>query len=98
MPSLSKTISGLIGLNRRARPPPEVHLSSDESARQSRRRRRNSYAGRFIQHTTFFFASRGLGDRAARVKDYQVNFEGDIARGQFLTQVAGRMFGLLCRH
>ena len=24
------------------------------------------------------------------VKDYQVNFEGDIARGQFLTQVAGK--------
>ena len=24
------------------------------------------------------------------VKDYQVNFDGDIARGQFLTQVAGK--------
>jgi len=24
------------------------------------------------------------------VKDYQVNFEGDVARGQFLTQVAGK--------
>jgi hypothetical protein len=24
------------------------------------------------------------------IKDYQVNFEGDVARGQFLTQVAGK--------
>src|SRR4029077_5148297 len=26
----------------------------------------------------------------AEVKDYQVNFEGDIARGQFVTQIGGK--------
>ena len=31
-----------------------------------------------------------VGAAQPEVKDYQVNFEGDIARGQFLTQVAGK--------
>jgi hypothetical protein len=31
-----------------------------------------------------------LGPGDASVKDYQVNFEGDVAKGQFLTHVAGK--------
>ena len=31
-----------------------------------------------------------LGPGEASVKDYQVNFDGDVAKGQFLTQVAGK--------
>jgi len=31
-----------------------------------------------------------LGPGEASVKDYQVNFEGDVAKGQFLTHVAGK--------
>jgi hypothetical protein len=31
-----------------------------------------------------------LGAGQPSVKDYQVNFEGDIAKGQFLTHIAGR--------
>ena len=33
------------------------------------------------------------------VKDYQVNFEGDVARGQFLAQIAGKdVWVTLARH
>jgi hypothetical protein len=31
-----------------------------------------------------------LGAGQPSVKDYQVNFEGDVAKGQFLTHVAGK--------
>ena len=31
-----------------------------------------------------------LGSGEASVKDYQVNFEGDVAKGQFLTHIAGK--------
>ena len=31
-----------------------------------------------------------LGAGEATVKDYQVNFEGDLAKGQFLTHIAGK--------
>jgi hypothetical protein len=31
-----------------------------------------------------------LGPGEASVKDYQVNFEGDVAKGQFLTHIAGK--------
>jgi hypothetical protein len=31
-----------------------------------------------------------LGAGEPSVKDYQVNFEGDIAKGQFLTHIAGK--------
>lgn len=31
-----------------------------------------------------------LGEGAPEVKDYQVNFDGDIARGQFVTKVGGK--------
>jgi len=31
-----------------------------------------------------------LGSGEANVKDYQVNFEGDVAKGQFLTHIAGK--------
>jgi len=31
-----------------------------------------------------------LGAGQPEIKDYQVNFEGDVARGQFLTQIAGK--------
>ena len=31
-----------------------------------------------------------LGAGQPEIKDYQVSFEGDVARGQFLTQIAGK--------
>jgi hypothetical protein len=34
--------------------------------------------------------SEDLGPGQPNIKDYQVNFEGDLVKGQFLTQVAGR--------
>jgi hypothetical protein len=31
-----------------------------------------------------------IGEGDAEVKDYKVNFEGDVARGQFVTQIGGK--------
>jgi hypothetical protein len=31
-----------------------------------------------------------IGAGQPEIKDYQVNFDGDVARGQFLTQIAGK--------
>jgi hypothetical protein len=31
-----------------------------------------------------------IGDGEAQVKDYKVNFDGDVARGQFVTQIGGK--------
>jgi hypothetical protein len=31
-----------------------------------------------------------IGEGAAEVKDYKVNFDGDVARGQFVTQIGGK--------
>jgi hypothetical protein len=34
--------------------------------------------------------SMAIGSGDPDVKDYKVNFDGDLAKGQFLTQVAGK--------
>jgi hypothetical protein len=72
--------------------PAEVHLSSDEvSAAMAQA------AGAIpLSAATNSTSSPVPSPEAAaatvepEVKDYQVNFEGDVARGQFLTQVAGK--------
>jgi hypothetical protein len=67
----------------------EVHLSSDEVSAAI------AQAVGAIPVEGSSSARASSPDMAAttgqpEVKDYQVNFEGDIARGQFLTQVAGK--------
>ena len=72
--------------------PAEVHLSSDEvSAAMAQA------AGAIPLTAATDSASAptaslemGAANGQPEVKDYQVNFDGDIARGQFLTQVAGK--------
>jgi len=70
--------------------PAEVHLSSDEvSAAMAQA------VGAVPPATGSSIAPTSSTDVALttgqpEVKDYQVNFDGDIARGQFLTQVAGK--------
>ena len=68
----------------------EIHLSSDEvSAAMAQA------AGAIPLAAGSSIAPASPTDVASatgqpEVKDYQVNFDGDIARGQFLTQVAGK--------
>jgi hypothetical protein len=70
--------------------PAEVHLSSDEvSAAMAQA------AGAIPLAAGSSSAPASSTDGPSttgqpEVKDYQVNFNGDIARGQFLTQVAGK--------
>lgn len=72
-------------------PPAEVHLTSDE------------VAAAIAQAAGAFPAAAGQGEGDAppspdatvapgqpEVKDYQVSFDGDIAHGQFLTQIGGK--------
>jgi len=79
------------------KPSPEVRLSSDEVSAAIAQA-----AGAIPASTLQAAASAGLptsvptsadapiGTGQPEVKDYQVNFEGDVARGQFLTQIGGR--------
>ena len=69
--------------------PAEVHLSPDEVSAAI------AQAAGAIPLAGSSSAQASSPDVAAttgqpEVKDYQVNFEGDIARGQFLTQVADK--------
>jgi hypothetical protein len=81
-------------LERSRRPgeaPAEVHLNSDEVSAAI------AQAAGAIPVTTGQGASSlpvsspgAAAEPQPQVKDYQVSFEGDVARGQFLTQVAGK--------
>jgi hypothetical protein len=68
--------------------PAEVHLSSDEVSAAI------AQAAGAIPVSAGSSSTAPSSQRVAaaepEVKDYQVNFEGDVARGQFLTQVAGK--------
>ena len=65
--------------------PAEVHLTSDEVSAAIAQA-----AGAIPLAAGAGSSSTPLSSPQPEVKDYQVNFEGDIARGQFLTQVAGK--------
>jgi hypothetical protein len=69
--------------------PAEVHLSPDEvSAAIAQAAGAIPLAGSSSVQASSPDVAATTGQ--PKVKDYQVNFEGDIARGQFLTQVAGK--------
>jgi hypothetical protein len=69
--------------------PAEVHLSSDEvSAAIAQAAGAIPLAGSSSVQASSPDVAATMGQ--PEVKDYQVNFEGDIARGQFMTQVAGK--------
>jgi len=79
------------------KPSPEIRLSSDEVSAAIAQA-----AGAIPASTLQAAANSGLPTSVPtsadapiapgqpEVKDYQVNFEGDVARGQFLTQIGGR--------
>jgi len=72
--------------------PAEVHLSSDEvSAAIAQATGAIPLAG-VAGSSSAPASSTDVASTTGQpeVKDYQVNFDGDIARGQFLTQVAGK--------
>ena len=70
--------------------PAEVHLSSDEVSAAL------AQAAGQIPLAAATQAASGLSPEATvapgqpEVKDYQVSFDGDVAHGQFLTQIAGK--------
>src|SRR5439155_24702556 len=72
--------------------PAEVHLSSDEVsaaiAQAAGAIPPAAVAGSSSEPPSLPDVGSTTGP--PEVKDYQVNFEGDVARGQFLTQVAGK--------
>jgi len=70
-------------------PPAEVHLTSDEVSAAIAQ----AAAGALTSGpptTVPSSADANIGPGQPEVKDYQVNFDGDVARGQFLTQIAGK--------
>ena len=85
----------LLQLDRAKQPgeaPAEVHLSSDEvsaaMAQAAGAIPPAAVGGSSIAPASSPDVASTTGQ--PEVKDYQVNFDGDIARGQFLTQVAGK--------
>jgi hypothetical protein len=72
--------------------PAEVHLSSDEVSAAMAQAAGAIPLSAATTSTSPPVPSpeAGAATGELEVKDYQVNFEGDIARGQFLTQVAGK--------
>jgi hypothetical protein len=71
--------------------PAEVHLSSEEVSAAMAQAAGAIPLSAATNSTSSPIPSpeTGTADQP-EVKDYQVNFEGDVARGQFLTQVAGK--------
>lgn len=75
-----------------AKPSPEVHLSSDEvnaALAQAVGALSTSDAGG-MPTTVPSSPDAEIAPGQPQVKDYQVSMDGDIARGQFLTQIAGK--------
>jgi hypothetical protein len=69
--------------------PAEVHLTSDEVGAAL------AQAAGAIPATAFAQPSASspeaaIGPGQPEIKDYQVNFDGDVARGQFLAQIGGK--------
>lgn len=75
--------------------PAEVHLTSGEVGAALAQAAGAIPASAFAQAAPAQGVSTSspdgeLGAGQPEIKDYQVNFDGDVARGQFLTQVGGR--------
>lgn len=74
-------------------PPAEVHLSSDEvgaALAQAAGEVPLVAAGQAASGSPLSSADAPIAPGQPEVKDYQVSFDGDVAHGQFLTQIAGK--------
>jgi hypothetical protein len=70
--------------------PAEVHLSSDEVSAAMAQAAGAIPVEAGSSSTPPSSPQIEVATGQPEIKDYQVNFEGDVARGQFLTQVAGK--------
>jgi hypothetical protein len=83
--------------------PPEVRLSSDEIsaalaqaagaipiAQTQPQPQQPATSGASLPSTPPASADAVFGPGQPEVKDYQVSFDGDVARGQFVTQIGGK--------
>jgi len=74
-------------------PPAEVHVTADEvsaAIAQAAGAIPSVAAGQSSSAPSLDSANSIVAAGAPEVKDYQVNFDGDVAHGQFLTQVGGK--------
>lgn len=82
-------------------PPAEVHLNSDEVSAalaqaagaipaEAMAQAVSAQAGSGSSTPASLSADTQLGAGSPDIKDYQVSFDGDTARGQFLTQIGGK--------
>jgi len=74
--------------------PAEVHLNSDEVsaalAQAAGAIPASALAGAGLPTTVPSSPDAQIGPGQPEVKDYQVSFDGDVARGQFVTQIGGK--------
>jgi hypothetical protein len=83
--------------------PPEVRLSSDEIsaalaqaagaipiAQPQPQPQQPATSGAILPNTPPDSPDAAFGPGQPEVKDYQVSFDGDVARGQFVTQIGGK--------
>jgi hypothetical protein len=80
--------------------PAEVHLSSDEISAAfaqaagmipiPQTQPQQAASGSNLPSAPPASADAAFGPGQPEVKDYQVNFDGDVARGQFVTQIGGK--------
>ncbi|HTA25064.1 MAG TPA: hypothetical protein VK763_16140 [Terriglobales bacterium] len=80
--------------------PSEVHLSSDEITAAfaqaagmisgAQPQPQQPASGSNLPNAAPTSADAPFGPGQPEVKDYQVNFDGDVARGQFVTQIGGK--------
>jgi len=79
-----------------SKPSPEIHLSSDEvsaalaQAAGAIPASSLQAAAGSLPTSVPTSADAPIAPGQPEVKDYQVNFDGDVARGQFLTQIGGK--------
>ena len=75
------------------RPATEVHLNSDEvgaALAQAAGQIPVAAAARATSSSALASPDAAVAAGQPEVKDYQVSFDGDVAHGQFLTQIAGK--------
>jgi len=75
------------------RRPAEVHLNSDEvsaALAQAAGQIPTAAATQAVSASSLTSADAAVAPGQPEVKDYQVSFDGDVAHGQFLTQIAGK--------
>ena len=81
--------------------PAEVHLSSDEISAAfaqaagaipvaPNQPQQTASGGSSLPSTPPALRDAAIGPGQPEVKDYQVSFDGDVARGQFVTQIGGK--------